>query len=338
MSEMGGDYDPGPWRGYDFKSARKPAAVPKPAFDPTGGRGYDPIDTKSKKSTAKMTLDQLVPVSLSTNCKSPVVVVVDGTGSMEQFPETMFKKLPLLDKGIEDYLEDCEFSFAMIGDAVWDNYPLQVQPFRKGKGLVESLNNLIIEHGGGANEQESYDLAALYYARNVQMPKAVNPILIYVCDEGIYPSMSKDWAKDHARVDLDKALKTAELFEELKGKYSVYCIRKHYQGLVQGEKMVGSNLKIHQQWEQYVGADHITILNDPNRVVDLIFGIAAYHTGKTDFFQKEIEFRQKPEQVDVVVKSMVTLGKAHASSRGHGGKSIVVRPPSVAAKNSKSLL
>ena len=277
----------------------------------------------------KKTLENLVPDRVSTEARSPLVIVVDGTGSMGEFPEVIFKKLPLLDLGIEDYLEDCEISFAMIGDAAGDKYALQVQNFTKGKGLVESLNKLVIEKGGGGNECESYDLAAAYYARNCEMPKATKPVLIYVSDEGIYSTLNKDWAKDHAKVDIEKAIKTRELFDELKSKFSVYCIRKHYGGGVDGEQMTGSNLAIHKQWQEYVGADRIAILNDPNRIVDVIFGLVAHETGKKEFFEEEINFRQTPEQVAEVMKSMLTVGREdYKSTAKRTGKSVLLLPKS----------
>ena len=36
MSEMGGSYDPGPWKGWNFKSARKAHTN----LRPSAGRGY----------------------------------------------------------------------------------------------------------------------------------------------------------------------------------------------------------------------------------------------------------------------------------------------------------
>ncbi|HIH24302.1 TPA: VWA domain-containing protein [Candidatus Woesearchaeota archaeon] len=239
------------------------------------------------------------------------MIVTDGTGSMGDFPKVIFEKLPLLDLGIADYLDDVEISVAMIGDAQYDARPLQVQPYTKGKGLVGALNNLVIEGGGGGNQTESYDLAALYYARNADMPKATNPVMIFICDEGIYPQVDANWAKDYAKVDIDKKMKTDALFEELKNKYSVYCIRKHY-GDHSGDKMQGADLAVHKQWERYVGAERIAMLDDPRRVVDVIFGLLAYETNKMDFFKKELSFRQTPAQVEAVMKSMLTVGKPQA--------------------------
>jgi hypothetical protein len=327
MSEMGGSYDPGPWRGWDFNSARKAHTN----LRPSAGRGYS-----GSSSTPSVAPTNLVPDKVITNAKSPLVVIVDGTGSMGQFPKIIFQKLPLLDDGVDDYLDDCEISYCCIGDAGSDKYPLQVQPFGKGKQMVETLNKLIIEGRGGSNKQESYDLAALYYAKNAEMPKANKPIMVWVCDEGIYPTVNEGWAKTHAKVEGVKGLTREKLFEELQTKYSVYVIRKHYGGIT-GDTMTGDNLRINQEWESLVGSDRMAILNDPKRVVDVILGLLAHETGKVDFFKKELEWRQKPDQVKTVYKSMVSVGKK--PKKKSSGHSIMKRPETVSkSKSSDSLI
>jgi hypothetical protein len=325
MSEMGGSYNPGPWKGWNFKSARKAHTN----LRSHAGRSYSASPGKSKRTVAS----DLVPDKVSTDCKSPLVIVVDGTGSMGQFPNVIFDKLPLLDDGVTDYLDDCEISYAMVGDACTDKYPLQVQPFGKGKQMVDTLNQLVIEKGGGGNQEESYDLAALYYSRNAEMPKANKPILIFICDEGVYSNVQKTWAKKFAKVDIDKKLTRKQLFEELQTKFSVYVIRKHYQHGISGDKMTGNNLKIHKQWEGLVGEGRIAILNDPKRVVDVILGLLAHESDKVDFFKKEIEFRQKPDQVKTVYKSMVSIGR-RGKTPGHS----IVKRPDTNTKNSQSLI
>lgn len=308
MSEGGDSYDPGPWAGYDYKSAWAAYDdTPKPST--SFGSSYSYADDKPKAKSVKISLDDLVPKTISTNARSPVVILTDGTGSMGEFPKVIFEKLPLLDLGIKDYLDDVEISVAMIGDAYCDKYPLQVRPFTKGTGLVDALGNLQIESGGGSGAEESYDLGALYYARNCDMPKATKPVLIFIGDEGIYKSIESSQAKDWARVDSPPA-KSADLFKELQQKFSVYCIRKSYGHDGKSNFTSAQDQKIQQQWESYIGSDRIAILNDPRRVVDVIFGLLAYETNKEGFFKKELTERQKPEQVETVMKSMLTIGKS----------------------------
>jgi|GEM_PF-1093814 len=305
MSESGGSWDPGAWKGYDFNTARIENAKP---LDPVAGRGYDaPV---SDRYSPLHSYVEAVPKTLTTDARSPLMILTDGTGSMGDFPQKIFSKLPLLDLTIDDYLDGAEISFGLVQDYC-DTLPLQMRPFGRKLDLKAHLGSINIQGGGGGNECEAYELAALYAARNVEMPKATRkPILIYVCDEGIYPSISPvDASRVH--VDLKRNLQTKELFEELNKKWSVYCIRKHYNGL-DGEQMVGSDLQIHQQWEEYVGRGRIAILPNADRVVDLIFMLVGYETNQTDKALQELNERQLKDdggvnKVKTVTQSMSTI-------------------------------
>lgn len=320
MTEAG-DFNPGPWKGFDFKSARA-------AYDVHVGRSYDDA-VKSKKS-----LDDLVPKYLETNCKSPLVIACDVTGSMKEWPVTIFEKLPLLDLELKEYLEDPKISFAAIGDAYSDKYPLQVQKFSSGKDLVDRLKALIIEGNGGGQVQESYDLAALYYARNIKMPKAIKPIFIFIGDEGLYEMVDKEQAEKWAKTTIEGKMTTKKAIDELKNKYSVYMVRKLYDEGGE-DRMTETDKKLQKQWESYLGADHVVILPEARRVVDVILGIIAKETQMIDYFTKELGDRQTPLQVKTVMNSLKTIHKPLALQ--DPGKSVLTRKASE-TKRTKDLL
>lgn len=325
MSEAG-DYDPGPWMGYDFKSARK-------TYDTHVGRSYDDAVTSGKKPK------DLVEKVLKTESEAPLVIVCDVTGSMGEWPATIFSKLPYLELEGKEYLgKTMEISFAAIGDANCDSYPLQVRPFDSGKNLEKRLKELIIEGGGGDQVTESYELAALYYARNTEMPNAIKPVIIFIGDEMPYDFISKDQAETWTYNKLQSKENTKQIFGELNKKYSVYLIRKPYEDT--GTNSVSSvDKKIEREWETYVDADHIAILPEAGRVVDVIFGILAKETSRIDYFKKELTERQKPEQVDTVLKSLSTihkLGPKKSAPKLTDGKSVTKR--NIDGDKSKSLL
>lgn len=286
MSESG-DYSPGDWKGYDFNEARK-------VYDVHVGRSYNEAKKDNKR------VSDLIPLCLETNSPAPLVILCDVTGSMGTWPAVIFSKLPYLDNECKEYLgTESEVSFAATGD-MQDSYPLQVRGFHKGRELEQQLKELIIEGGGSGPESahESYELAALYYARNVKMPQAKNPILIFIADEFFHDNIEKQLAKV-AHIDLEeRAMSTVDIFEELKKKFSVYLIRKPYRGY---------DNEIEKQWTMVLGEDHIAPLDDPGRVVDIIFGILAKETDKISYFKQEIEERQKPAQVATVYKSLKTI-------------------------------
>lgn len=301
MSESS-NYSPGDWKGYDFDAARK-------TYDKHVGRSYSVAKADNKR------VSDLIPGKITTDSPAPLVILCDVTGSMGDWPATIFSKLPYLDNECKEYLgPDMEVSFAATGD-IDDSYPLQVRGFHKGRELEKQLKELIIESGGTGPEgaHEAYELAALYYARNVEMPKAQHPILIFIGDEHFHDSVKKTFAKV-AHVSIEEEISTKKIFEELREKFAVYIIRKPYSG---------EDTQINKEWADVLGDDHIAMLPSPDRVVDVIFGILAKETNKIDYFKKEIEDRQRPDQVNTVYKSLKTIHALPAEVKDSGGKSVM---------------
>ena len=311
-----GDYDPGPWKGYSFATARK--AYKSAVID----RSYDDAVAKDVKR------DDLVPEAVETESEAPVVIVCDVTGSMGEWPGVIFSKLPYLDIEGREYLGDnMQISFSAVGDCYSDKFPLQVRPFSAGKDMETTLKKLVIEGGGGGSSQESYDLAALYYARNCKMPKANKPIMIFIGDEGLYDFADKSQAEHWSRSSLAQRMSMDEIFAELRRKFAVYLVRKPYES-VSGNALSDKDMRIQGQWEKLLGEDHVSLLPSADRVVDVIFGIFAKETNRIDYFKKELEQRQLPDpggkgKVDMVMKSLHTihaLPDPNVKSKGKGKK------------------
>lgn len=296
------DYSPGDWKGYDFGAARK-------SYDQHAGRAYTAAVSSNKKAS------DMVPKSLKTDSQAPVVILCDVTGSMGDWPATIFSKLPYLDNEAKEYLgPDYEISYAATAD-LHDSYPLQVREFVKGRKMEDELKQFVIGGGGGPEgSHEAYELSALYYARNVEMPNAQHPILIFICDEHFHKKLSPEDAKG-AHINMDDTLSAKKIFAELREKFAVYAIRKPY----------GSeDSKIIKEWAEVLGDDHIAELPSADRVVDVIFGILAKETGKIDYFRDEIEGRQKKDQVDTVYKSLKTIHALPKLVDDGSGKSLMV--------------
>lgn len=308
------DYNPGDWKGYDFDAARK-------TYDVHVNRSYTNAVADKKR------VADLVPASISTESPEPLVILCDVTGSMGDWPATIFSKLPYLDLEAKEYLgPDMEISFAAVGDANTDSYPIQIRPFKKGKDLEVQLKELVVEGGGGGQNRESYELTALYYARNAEMPNAKRPIMIIIGDEDFYPFIRKDICKmAHVNIE-DTELDTKEVFEELTEKYSVYLVRKPY---------TYDDKKIEKNWADLIGQERIATLPSADRIVDVIFGILAKEKNKISYFKKEIEDRQRKDQVDTVYKSLETI---HAALPKAGTKGKSVLHSAVTGKATKRLL
>ena len=56
-----------------------------------------------------------------------------------------------------------------------------------------------------------------------------------------------------------------------------------------------------------VDEEHIAYLPEPERVVDVIFGILAKETDRVAYFREELEGRQRDDQVKTVYKSLASI-------------------------------
>lgn len=327
----GDDYTPAPWaQQHDFSSARK-------TYDQHAGRSY------ADASRANVSASDLVPESIATKSKHPLLIRCDVSGSMGGWPNTIFSKLPYLEHEVKtEYLgADAEISFGAFCDT-GDSYTLQVQPFGEGEEMKQSLLKLVVTGGGSGPGTycEAHGVAALFDCRNVSMPKtAGKPPLILITDEMPYDTVTRDEAKRLAKVTMEEAhLKADAIFKELMARYSVYLVLKPYNdGDIAGDRMAGTTKTVYDRWVTILGAERIALLPDANRVVDVIFGILAKEADRIDYFREEIEGRQRPDQVETVYKSLLTVhADGGAPTKGGRGKSTMHSPPG--GKKSKGLL
>lgn len=328
------DYTPAPhWDGYDFASAKRAyvsKVVDRGAVTP---------------ASIGLAVADLAPEELIADSESPLIIACDVTGSMGDWPATIFSKLPYLEFEGKEYLgEKMQICFAAIGDGYNDKYPLQVRPFVEGVELQKSLEKLIVEKGGGGTSQESYELAGLYFARNCQTPNAIRkPIMIIIGDEGLYENIPADIGKKWAKVDLKKQISSKDIFEELKTKFAVYVIRKPY-NCYDDNKPSEAETRIQNQWCEYLGDDHVVSLPSADRVVDVIFGILAKETGRIDYFRKELEDRQGKDKggdkkVSVVLNSLKTVHSAKKlGPKVDRTKSVTKKKTTAGGRKSISLL
>ena len=110
---------------------------------------------------------------LKSKTKTPIIIVLDITGSNIDFARVVYDKMPMFYGQIEEkgYLKDFDISFCAVGDAKYDNYPLQIGSFAKGIELDSWLEKVVLEGGGGPFGRESYELAAYYLYRNTEFEK-----------------------------------------------------------------------------------------------------------------------------------------------------------------------
>lgn len=93
---------------------------------------------------------------------TPIIIALDVTGSMRRTPHEMIQdNFPkIMDALMQLGVKDPQLLFMAIGDHVYDDYPIQVGQFESDtEKIVNSLEEFVLEGGGGGNKGESYLLA-----------------------------------------------------------------------------------------------------------------------------------------------------------------------------------
>ena len=156
----------------------------------------------------------------------PVILALDVTGSMGSALEEVSKKLNAIMTETYKKVKDVEFLVMGIGDLAYDNAPIQASQVESDIRIVEQLDKVYFERGGGGNQYESYT-AAWYFAINQTKldawKRGKKGILITLGDEPLNPYLPKEALKRvTGNETLQGDVETKELYNEVIKKYDVY--------------------------------------------------------------------------------------------------------------------
>lgn len=162
---------------------------------------------------------------------TPLIVAIDVTGSMGILADTLARKgLGTMFEEILDSkpISDPHLMFMAIGDARSDRSPLQVSQFEADNRIVEQLTKIWIEHGGGGNAGESYDLAWYFAARHTDIDSLIKRgkrgYLFTVGDEPAPPGLSPEQIKAIIGTDIEAEVSPKAILAEAQRKYDVFHI------------------------------------------------------------------------------------------------------------------
>lgn len=211
---------------YSYDVAREARASNSDAFS------YQGYATGASEEEQREVHPLLNPYNTIRECMNTtaIVVALDVTRSRGNDSRIMYEKLPTFLGQIEvkAYVEGAGISFAAIGDASsGDKAPLQVGQFEADNRLDEVLSSFWLEEGGGGTGQESYELAAYYYARHSQLDcldRGQKGYFFFIGDEGFYPRVKKSQVKQVLGRDIEDDVDSTIIFRELQEKYHVFLI------------------------------------------------------------------------------------------------------------------
>lgn len=269
------------------------------AYSPTGSKARAAAAERAKASGPRTYEGQDGPNEkiidpskhISTDSPNPLIVAVDVTGSMANWPFEIFDRLPLLYNTLSQYRPDLEVCFAAIGDAAVDRWPLQVTNFAGGFDLEQLLGSIYGE-GGGGDAPESYGLFAHWLNTHVTVPNAAEPpFLIVFGDITMHPKTPikqiSHYLGDNPSRDVDSIL----AWQEVTRTWNTWFLRRPT-----GKR--GDH--VDKQWGKAIGEQKIFHIEDEQRAVDYAMGLIARSWGHFSNFQDNMRARQSEETVQEV--------------------------------------
>lgn len=202
---------------------------------------------------------------------TPILIGLDGTGSMHSIPRTVQEKLTglfglLVRKG---YISDSipQLAISMYGDSKTDYLPLQCSQFEADNRFEsEGLDNLVHEGNGGGNGGESTSLL-WYYAVNHIVTDAWEKrgkkgYFFMIADEishELTAQQVKDTIGDGEPLS---SLKTADLAKALQEKWEVVILLiDNMSAKSQGSQKFYSDL---------FGAKNVLVIENPDTIAETI--------------------------------------------------------------------
>ena len=157
----------------------------------------------------------------------PVILALDVTGSMGSACAAVAAKLDEIMSGLYEKVADVEFMVMGIGDMSYDNAPLQVSQFESDVRILDHLNKIYFERGGGGNGFESYTNAWYFGSRHTDLDcwkRGKKGIIITMGDEPLNPYLPQMAILKNIGDKIENDVDTAVLYDEVIEKYDVYHI------------------------------------------------------------------------------------------------------------------
>ncbi len=162
---------------------------------------------------------------------TPVIIALDVTGSMGMIADVIAREgLGTLFTSILDRkpITNPHVMFMGVGDANWDKAPLQVSQFEADKRIIEQLVQIYLEHGGGGNNFESYNLpwyfAAEHTVHDSYEKRAKRGYLFTVGDEEAPAALTKAQIKRFIGDDIERDMHPLETLESAQRTYEVFHV------------------------------------------------------------------------------------------------------------------
>ncbi len=202
---------------------------------------------------------------------TPIIVALDVTGSMGIIADVLAREglgtlfTELLDR---KPVTDPHLMFMAVGDANFDQAPLQVSQFEADNRIVEQLTQIFIEHGGGGNCFESYNLpwyfAANHTVHDSLIKRGKRGYLFTIGDEESPQALTKAQIKEVIGDDMEREQSSDEMLADAQRMYDVFHIV-----IEEGDHARNQPEKVRSSWAALLG-QHVIHLADHKKLAETI--------------------------------------------------------------------
>lgn len=271
------------------------------SYDSWGASNYSSSKLNSTSLDSKMLPKGKI---IKSDAKTPIVIVLDVTGSNINFARLVYDKFPMFYGELEQkgYLKDFDISICAVGDVYTDDYPIQINDFAKGLEIDSNLEKLVLEGAGGGQVQESYELMAHYLANNTEFRKDANPMVFFVADEAPYKDLNLSQAEGIG-IPAEKGYKPFEALNK-KFKDNVFVMLNRYCG----NKFRSD---ITDAWKEVLPPEHVVRIPEEKAIIDLILGVIAIQKQDLEVYALDMKGRgQTTTRIEGVTKSLQELSNS----------------------------
>lgn len=266
------------------------------------------------------------PKKLKTTKKNVLIVMLDMTGSMGTWRETIFKFLVDLYTETQGLLgDDLDILFIVYGDVKFGD-PIQIATFGDGPELDNYLASFNDRMQGGGDGEESPEIPLYYVNQEVDVSDATNVYCYVVTDEACASTVDKNYLTNMGLTVNDELLDTKALIRSLLRKMELFVIlgnttsREWYLC----ERNGPCNGDFQTFWEDMVGKDRVLPLERDNLVIETILASIARKTDQDEKFSVSYQARRGDTEYGVVNLDLVQRSVMNVT-----GGSTSVTPPTV---------
>jgi len=256
--------------------------------------------------------------NMISTAKNPVVFALDVTGSMSEWPQIIYDKMPMFFGQIlmNKYLSDLQISFCAVAD-YGDEITLQVTEFSNAHEIDERISLLYLGGGMGPMiRHEAYESSGFFYSYMVDLINCDLPFFFLTCDEDYYPSVAQYRIKKKLGRDSEfEEIKGKKIFQDLQKKFNVFIIKKPYND----KKIEEGEI---DQWIGTVGKERILVIDNPKASIDLILGTIAITNGRT-LEEYENDMKNRGQTQDRIKEVILSLKIYHDALKN--GKIKIIR-------------